>query len=100
MGLFASLYAVAGCMFVLGLALAVSNLTWTNVLQDKVPSELLGRVASINLLGSTSLLPIGLALAGKVTEAWGAPSAFIIGGVLTAAFAGMGLVLRSVRALD
>jgi hypothetical protein len=95
-----TLFGVAIAIFVLGASLAVSNLTWSNILQDKVDGAVLGRVASINLLGSTSLLPIGFALAGGITDTFGAATAFALGGILMTALAMIGLAIPSIRNLD
>jgi DHA3 family tetracycline resistance protein-like MFS transporter len=99
-GLAPSILVVAAVILLLGAALSVSNLTWSNVLQDRIEARLLGRVASINLLSSTSLLPVGFVVVGRVTDALGASATFLWGGVLTALLAGMGLVIPSIRSLD
>lgn len=83
-----------------GAGLEVFGLIWTNTLQELVPGERLGRVSSIDLLGSTALMPVGLALTGWATDAVGAALVCVIGGGLTVLFAGLGLTHRSVRALD
>lgn len=67
-----------------GAALEVGNLAWTTTLQEKVPRDRLGRVASLDALGSYALLPVGYGLAGWATDAWGAPLVFGIGGGVTA----------------
>ena len=67
-----------------GAALEVTSLAWTNALQEFVPGEKLGRVASVDSFGSFALLPIGLALAGWATDLIGAPGVFLIGGGTTA----------------
>lgn len=67
-----------------GAALEMGNLAWTTTLQEKVPRDRLGRVASLDALGSYALLPVGYGLAGWATDAWGAPLVFGIGGGVTA----------------
>lgn len=66
-----------------GAALEISSLAWLNALQSLVPGEKLGRVASIDSLGSFALLPIGYGVAGLATEQLGAPLVFMLGGGLT-----------------
>lgn len=66
-----------------GAALEVAGLAWINSLQELVPRDKLGRIASIDNLGSLAFLPIGYGLAGWATEAWGAQPVFILGGGLT-----------------
>ena len=70
-----------------GAALEVATLAWTNILQEFVPAEKLGRVASVDSFGSFILLPMGLALAGWATDLIGAPAVFLVGGCTTAIIA-------------
>ncbi len=86
--------------FVMGSAINVFSLIWTNTLQEMVPHDLLGRVSSIDFLGSFVLLPIGYGLAGWASDWIGATNVFIIGGILTALLALIGLAQPSIRNLD
>lgn len=76
------------------------NLIWTNTLQEMVPHEKLGRVSSIDMLGSFVLLPIGYGLAGWAIDLLGAPTVFIIGGSITALLALLALLHPAIRNLD
>lgn len=87
-------------MLLLGLALAVVNLTWTNLLQETIPSAVFGRVASLQTLGIELILPLGFALAGWATDSFGAATVFISGGLLTALIAGLALLHPAIRTLD
>jgi MFS family permease len=83
-----------------GAALEIEGLIWTNMLQEIVPGERLGRVSSIDSLGSFALLPIGYAIAGWATERLGAAPVFAIGGGLTAVVALLALAHPAIRTLD
>ena len=83
-----------------GAALEMGHLVWTNTLQELVPNEKLGRVVSIDNMGSFALLPIGFALAGWATEQFGAPTVFLVGGTLAALFTAVGLLVPAIRNLD
>ena len=87
-------------MFISGISFAVFALIWTHTLQEMVPGEMLGRVYSIDALGSFVLLPIGFALAGWATELLGAPTVYLIGsfGVIGLVF--LGLSHPAIRNLD
>jgi MFS family permease len=87
-------------MFISGLSTSVFALVWTHTLQEMVPGELLGRVYSIDALGSFVLLPIGFALAGWATDLFGAPTVFLIGGLGTIALVSLGLLHPAIRKLD
>jgi MFS family permease len=99
-GLTFSIPVLAAAAFVEGFFVSIFGLIWTNSLQDLVSRKLLGRVASIDALGSFVLLPIGYGISGWATDLIGAPLVFLIGGALTALLALLGLTNRSVRGLD
>ena len=83
-----------------GAALEIGHLVWTITLQELVPNEKLGRVASIDNMGSFALVPVGYAVAGWATNAFGAPVVFIVGGVASAIIMGLGFLIPTIRDLD
>jgi len=83
-----------------GAALEAGNLAWVNLLQERVPADKLGRVSSIDLLGSSVLIPVGFAVAGWATDRFGAPLVFLMGGGLTAVVALLALLHPAIRRLD
>jgi MFS transporter, DHA3 family, tetracycline resistance protein len=86
--------------FTIGAALTVSMLIWMNTLQEFVSRDVLGRVASIDSLGSYGLIPIGYATTGWAADHLGAPLVFVIGGVITSVLALLALSSRAIRNLD
>jgi len=83
-----------------GIALQFGGLAWTHLLQEKIPNDQLGRVSSIDAMGSMSLMPAGMALAGWATATLGPSLVFIVGGLLTA-LAGIAAILHpAIRELD
>jgi DHA3 family tetracycline resistance protein-like MFS transporter len=87
-------------MFISGMSTSAFALIWTHTLQEMVPGELLGRVYSIDALGSFVLLPIGFALSGWGTDLLGAPTVFLIGGLGTILLVLLGLSHPAIRNLD
>ena len=87
-------------MFFCGASISVFGLVWINTLQERVPRDQLGRVSSIDMLGSFVLLPIGYGIIGWTTDLMGAGSIFIWGGVITVALALLGLMHPAIRGLD
>lgn len=77
--------AAAIALFALeGFGLMIFTLIWEISLQELVPQEAFGRVASLDLFGSFALLPVGYILVGWLAD--------IIGGVATIAiFSGLGM---------
>jgi len=87
-------------MFLSGTCLSIFALIWTHTLQEMVPGNMLGRVYSIDALGSFVLLPIGFSLSGWSTDRFGAPTVFLVGGLSTMALALLGLLHPAIRNLD
>lgn len=100
LGMPITLIGVILAILVSGASVTISNLALTNILQERVPPEMLGRISSINSLGSFVLLPVGFALAGWATDKFGAPLVFMIGGALTIGLATLGLSQPLIRHLD
>lgn len=84
-----------------GAALEIGGLAWISAMQQRVPRERLGRVASVDALGSFALLPAGYGIAGWATELLGAPIVFAVGGGITASVAVLVLLGHpAIRHLD
>ncbi len=91
---------VSVASFVIGLCISVFSLIWTNTMQELVPRDKLGRVASIDGLGSFVLLPLGFGLTGWATDRLGAPAVFVVGGAATALLALAAWLHPAIRSLD
>jgi MFS family permease len=83
--------ALIGLMGVAGIGLAANNLVWEISLQELVPTDVYGRVSSVDMLGSYAGLPIGYLTAGALAR--------VIGGVPTMVINGSVLVLLTTAAL-
>lgn len=92
--------AVALLAVIGGAGTSVFGLIWVNTLQEMVPRDRLGRVSSIDFLGSFALLPVGYTLTGWLADQVGASMVFIIGGALTAAMHALALLHPGVRNVD
>jgi len=99
-GLAPNLTVLLAAAFVYGLTFSAIALVWTNTLQEMVPPDKLGRVSSIDALGSFVLMPIGFALAGWLTDKIGPVQVFVIGGCSTMAMAVLAYLHPGVRGLD
>jgi MFS family permease len=83
-----------------GAALEFVGLIWTNILQELVPEEKLGRVISIDTLGSFVLLPIGFAFTGWLVDHAEIAHIFLAAGAVSALASLLPLLNPSIRALD
>jgi MFS family permease len=87
-------------MFAYGLCVTALGLAWVHALQEHIPSEKLGRVSSVDQLGSYVFIPLSYAVAGVVVDRIGAAPVLIWSGVVAAAIVSLGFLSRSVRTLD
>ena len=99
-GLAPNLGVLLGVALIYGVTWSSVSLVWANTLQEMVPQEQLGRVSSIDALGSFVLMPVGFALAGVLTDRIGPALVFVIGGIATMALALLGYLHPGVRKLD
>jgi MFS family permease len=102
------LYALAGSIWQLAVVcfLAIGSMIggeviWTTLLQDHVPHELLGRVASLDTVVSFSLVPVSMALTGPIAAAVGARATMLVAGAIgVSCVAGLFLTRPSLRTFD
>jgi DHA3 family tetracycline resistance protein-like MFS transporter len=76
------------------------TIAWATAKQRHVPSQLLGRVSSLDWLISIGLMPLSYALTGPVSATLGARHTLIWAGVLGAIVTFTPLLGRQVRRLD
>src|SRR5262249_24071021 len=66
-----------------GAGIGVFEIIWVTVLQEMIPSETLGRVTSVDFVGSFLFQPLGLAAIGFLTDAVATPVIFFACGALS-----------------
>ena len=76
-----SLAFVAVWSFLSGVGLEPFQIWWSSALQRDVPPDLLARVISLDWLVSLGLMPLGLALAGPASEAFGREAVLVVAAV-------------------
>jgi MFS family permease len=86
--------------FGVGFGMSTMHMIWANLLYELVPNEKLGRVASVDLLGSLGLLPISYVLAGWLSDSFGPAAVFLTGGLLMVILNSLPLFLRGIREVE
>ncbi|MEE1782837.1 MFS transporter [Streptomyces sp. SP17BM10] len=71
LALAAPLPVLIAAMFLSGVGVTVFGVNWMVALQQEIPAEMFSRVCAYDHLGSLSLAPLGIALAGPVSDALG-----------------------------
>lgn len=90
---------IALAFFVLGIGFELFGVWWLTTMQAEVPPESISRVSSYDALGSLMLGPVGLALAGPATVAFGVHPALIGAGVISTLTALLALLSPDLRRL-
>lgn len=87
-----------GEAFLLGVALAISNLPILSVVQAKVPSPLMGRTMAVLFSLIVATGPLGSFVAGGFAQATSVSTVFLVSGVVILAVEGVGYyVARELR---
>ncbi len=82
-----------------GAGVMMFNTLWQTTVQRHVPAGSISRVTAYDWLGSLALFPIGLALAGPVSEAIGVSATLYASAIVEALVVGALLLLREVRTI-
>jgi MFS family permease len=99
-GLMPVVPVIFGSAFLVGLSLTGFGILWETAVQRNVPGDLLGRVSSVDFLGSTLLTPLGPIVFAALVETVGPATAFVVGGGVTALLCLSALAIRSIRDLE
>jgi MFS family permease len=86
--------------FFAGIALDFFFVLWQTAMQSNIPRESLSRVSSYDAFGSLALAPIGLIVAGPLTEKFGSSTTLIAMGVIFIVVLAAMLGVPAVRHLE
>lgn len=89
-----------GASFVEGFGISVFGVIWDTVMQELVPADKLGRVSSVDMLGSFCLQPVGFLVAGVLADRIGPAWVFVSAGAAGLALNLAGLCVRGIRRLE
>jgi DHA3 family macrolide efflux protein-like MFS transporter len=89
-----------GCVFIFGFMNAIGNSSFFSVLQELVPYEIQGRVFTLIMASSIAVAPIGLVIAGPVSELFGIRFWFVIAGVSILLGSLMGFLIPELKDLE
>lgn len=99
-GLADNFYVAAAVLTTAGFCAGVLNVIFITLLQTLTPTHVLGRIVSLQLMGSTGLQPVSFVLSGWATEVVGLRVLFFVGGGLVTAACVAGMILPSVHNAD
>jgi MFS family permease len=80
-GLAGQLWQMAVIAALAGACFSAALVSWSTIMQSRVPPDLLGRVSSLDWMISISLLPVSFALVGPISGLLGARTTLIAAGL-------------------
>ncbi|WP_408924380.1 hypothetical protein ACKFRU_10245 [Corynebacterium tuberculostearicum] len=90
-------WIISAGLAVYGASIGVGMVIWGTVLQEHVPLEMLGRVASLDFFISIAFMPLSIALTGLLSRHIAAASLFIAAGLVPLATTILLAVLGQLR---
>ncbi len=91
---------VIGLAAIAGLGVETFGIMWDTTMQQEIPQEKLSRVYSYDALGSFVLIPLGLAVAGPVSEAIGTRATILGAAAISLTATLLVLLVRDVRTIE
>jgi DHA3 family tetracycline resistance protein-like MFS transporter len=96
-GVMTDLWQPLAATFAAHASFQVGQVIWVTLLQQLVPRQLLGRVASLDWLMTIGLVPLSYALTGPASELFGAERTMVAGALIGAVLMGALLFVPGVR---
>lgn len=96
-GMMTDLWHALVASFLTHMLFELGQVIWTTMLQQLVPRNLLGRVASLDWMVSIGLVPVSYALTGPVAESIGAGTTMVVAALVGAVLMGLLLFWPGVR---
>jgi len=87
-----SFAVMATALFVVGVADGIGMVIWGTLLQRRVPTEMLGRVSSLDFFVSLAFMPVSVALAGPLSKVVPIELIFAVAGIVPAVLAVVALI--------
>ena len=86
--------------FFAGIAFDFFFVLWQTAMQSNIPRESLSRVSSYDAFGSLALAPLGLIVAGPITEKFGSSTTLLVMGALFIVILAVMISVPAVRQLE
>jgi MFS transporter, DHA3 family, tetracycline resistance protein len=81
-GVTSSFATMAAATFVVGVTDGAAGVIWGTLLQRRVPTELLGRISSLDFFVSLVFMPVSFAIAGPLSKVVSMELIFLVAGVV------------------
>lgn len=88
---------MAVATFVVGVTDGAGMVIWGTLLQRRVPTEMLGRVSSLDFFVSLAFMPLSFAIVGPLSKVVPMQTIFLVAGIAPAILAAIALVAAKMR---
>ncbi len=96
-GFTSSFALMAVATFVVGVTDGAGMVIWGTLLQRRVPSEMLGRVSSLDFFVSLAFMPVSFAIVGPLSKIVTMQTIFLVAGIAPVILAAIALVAAKMR---
>ncbi|AGB25187.1 arabinose efflux permease family protein [Mycobacterium sp. JS623] len=96
-GFTSSFPLMAAATFVIGVTDGAGMVIWGTLLQRRVPTEMLGRVSSLDFFVSLAFMPVSFAIVGPLSKVVSMQTIFLVAGVVPVALAAVAMYAARMR---
>ena len=96
-GVTASFPLMAAATFVIGFTDGMGMVIWGTLLQRRVPTEMLGRVSSLDFFVSLAFMPVSFAIVGPLSKVVSMQTIFLVAGVAPVLLAAVAMYVARMR---
>ncbi len=96
-GFTSSFPLMALATFVIGVTDGAGMVIWGTLLQRRVPTEMLGRVSSLDFFVSLAFMPVSFAIVGPLSKVISMETIFLVAGLAPVAFAAVAMFAARMR---
>ena len=96
-GVTSSFPLMAAATFIIGVTDGAGMVIWGTLLQRRVPTEMLGRVSSLDFFVSLAFMPVSFAIVGPLSKVVSMQTIFLVAGIAPVLFAAVALRAARMR---
>ncbi|MBP1816728.1 DHA3 family tetracycline resistance protein-like MFS transporter [Mycobacterium sp. OAE908] len=96
-GITSSFPLMAAATFVIGVTDGAGMVIWGTLLQRRVPTEMLGRVSSLDFFVSLAFMPVSFAIVGPLSKVVSMQTIFLVAGIVPVVLAAVAMYAARMR---
>ncbi|MDT7730287.1 MAG: transporter, family, tetracycline resistance protein, partial [Mycobacterium sp.] len=96
-GVTSSFPLMAAATFVIGFTDGAGMVIWGTLLQRRVPTQMLGRVSSLDFLVSLAFMPMSFAIVGPLSKVVSMQTIFLVAGIAPVLLAAVAMYAARMR---